>query len=176
MKLASLQAEGGETNRLLAGLARAAQARGLRVIGTVQVNTDNPGSGPGSGRCDMDVTVLPGGPVLRISQDLGTGSRGCRLDPAALEEAVARTEIALAAGADLMIVNKFGKHEAEGRGFRALIGAALAEGVPVVVGLNGLNAAAFAEFGAGLARRLEATPEALESWLEEGKDDGHAAL
>ncbi|TKD21399.1 DUF2478 domain-containing protein [Rhodobacter capsulatus] len=176
MRLAYLQAEGGATNRLLADFAETARARGLRVIGTVQVNTDRPGGGPGEGRCDMDVTVLPSGPVLRISQDLGPGSRGCRLDPAALEEAVARTEAALAAGADLMIVNKFGKHEAEGRGFRALIGAALAEGVPVVVGLNGLNAAAFAAFGAGLAQRLDASPEALLSWLEEGKDDGQAPL
>lgn len=172
MRLAYLQAEGGATNRLLAGFAETATARGLRVIGTVQVNTDN----PRTGRCDMDVTVLPGGPVLRISQDLGTGSHGCRLDPAALEEAVARTEAALAAGADLLIVNKFGKHEAEGRGFRALIGEALALGVPVVVGLNGLNAAAFAEFGAGFAQRLDASPEALLGWLEEGKDDGLAPL
>ena len=180
MRLAYLQAEGGATNRLLADFAETARARGLRVIGTVQVNTDRPGDGPekgpGEGRCDMDVTVLPLGPVLRISQDLGPGSRGCRLDPAALEEAVARTEAALAAGADLMIVNKFGKHEAEGRGFRALIGEALALGVPVVVGLNGLNAAAFAAFGAGLVQRLPPSPEALLSWLEEGKDDGQAPL
>ncbi|PYF09638.1 uncharacterized protein DUF2478 [Rhodobacter viridis] len=171
MRLAYLQAEGGETNRLLAEFVETATRRGLRVIGTVQVNTDN----PRTGRCDMDVTVLPGGPVLRISQDPGTGSRGCRLDPAALEEAVARTETALAAGADLMVVNKFGKHEAEGRGFRALIGEALAQGVPVLVGLNGLNAAAFADFGSGLAQRLDAAPEALLRWLAAGMEERQAA-
>ena len=170
MRLAYLQAEAA-TNRLLAELAEAAQARGLRVIGTVQVNTDN----PATGRCDMDVRVLPAGPVLRISQDLGPGSQGCRLDVAALEEAVARTEAALIAGADLLIVNKFGRHEAEGRGFRNLIGAALAQGVPVIVGLNGLNAQAFAAFGAGLATRLEARAEALCTWLE-GNDDADPAL
>lgn len=171
MRLAYLHAEGGETNRLLADFAQTARTHGLRVIGTVQVNTDN----PGTGRCDMDVTVLPAGPVLRISQDLGPGSQGCRLDAAALEEAVARTEAALAAGADLMIVNKFGRHEAEGRGFRGLIGAALAQGVPVIVGLNGLNAEAFATFGAGLATRLDTTPEALRNWLE-GKDNAAPAV
>lgn len=166
MKLAYVQTEDGRTNRLLAGLARSAMAQGVRVVGTVQVNTGN----RATGRCDMDVTVLPDGPILRISQNLGAGSRGCRLDPFALEEAVARSEVALAAGADLMIVNKFGKHESGGRGFRALIGAALLQGVPVVVGLNGLNAQAFANFGAGLATRLDATPEALDAWLDAVRD------
>ena len=170
MRLAYLQAEAA-TNRLLAELAEAAQARGLRVIGTVQVNTDN----PATGRCDMDVRVLPAGPVLRISQDLGSGARGCRLDPAALEEAVARTEAALAEGADLLIVNKFGKHEAEGRGFRDLIGTALAAGMPVIVGLNGLNARAFEKFGAGLATPLAPQAAALIDWLER-KDDAGAAF
>lgn len=162
MRLAYVQAAGrGETNILLAGLADLAMARGLRVIGTVQINTDS----PRTGLCDMDVRVLPKGPVLRISQDLGPGSQGCRLDPEALEQAVAATERALARGADLMIVNKFGKHEAEGRGFRSLIGAALVQDVPVLVGVNGLNALAFQAFGEGLAQRLEPVPEALERWL-----------
>lgn len=163
MRLASLHAPGrGETNRLLAELAQVAQTRGLTVIGTVQINTER----AGSEKCDMDVRVLPEGPLLRISQNLGEGSRGCRLDPASLEEAVERTAQALARGADLMIVNKFGKHEAEGRGFRALIGEALAQEVPVIVGLNGLNAEAFASFGEGLAEALAPEPEALLRWLD----------
>lgn len=163
MRLASLHAPGrGETNRLLAELARVAQERGLRVIGTVQINTER----AGSEKCDMDVRVLPEGPLLRISQDLGEGSRGCRLDPASLEVAVQLSAEALARGADLMIVNKFGKHEAEGRGFRGLIAEALACDVPVIVGLNGLNLEAFATFGEGLTEALAPEPGALLRWLE----------
>lgn len=162
MRLAAVQAPGlGETNRLLAELAQAAQTRGLTVVGTVQINTER----AGHARCDMDVQVLPAGPLLRISQNLGEGARGCRLDTGALEEAVARTAEALARGADLMIVNKFGKHEAEGRGFRALIAEALALDVPVIVGVNGLNADAFASFGEGLAEELPPDGAALERWL-----------
>jgi glycosyltransferase involved in cell wall biosynthesis len=112
----------------------------------------------------MDVQVLPDGPVLRISQDLGPSARGCRLDPTALETAVGLVAASLAGGADVLIINKFGKHEAEGRGFRAVIAEALALGIPVIVGVNGLNLASFEEFAGGLASRLPPDCETLAAW------------
>ncbi|MDE3120472.1 MAG: DUF2478 domain-containing protein [Paracoccaceae bacterium] len=151
----------GTTDLLLSHLADRLAARGLRLAGTVQTNTERKGGGP----CDMDVKVLPAGPIIRISQDLGPSSRGCRLDPEALETAVGLTETRLAEGVDVLIVNKFGKHEAEGRGFRHAIAKALALGVPVLVGLNGLNAAAFEDFTAGWARQLPPHIETIEAWL-----------
>lgn len=161
MELACLTApERGDTNRLLADLAERAAARGLRLCGTVQVNTPL----EGTHHCDMDVTVLPAGPVLRISQSLGPEARGCRLNPHVLETAVRHTQEQLARGVDMMIVNKFGKHEAEGRGFREVIAEALAQGIPVIVGLNGLNEVAFAEFAGDFATVLPADPAALDAW------------
>lgn len=151
----------GDTDLLLSRLAARLSDRGLRLAGTVQTNTDRPGGGP----CDMDVQVLPDGPVIRISQDLGTAARGCRLDPAALETAVGLTEARLAAGADVLIVNKFGKHEAEGRGVRDAIGTALEQGLPVLVGLNGLNAPAFHAFTEGYAQQLPPRIKEIEAWL-----------
>jgi hypothetical protein len=82
----------------------------------------------------MDVRVLPNGPILRISQNLGSVSKGCRLDPAALEAAVGLVEARLDPNVDLLIINKFGKHEADGRGFRTVIAAALDLEIPVLVG------------------------------------------
>jgi hypothetical protein len=116
----------------------------------------------------MDVLVLPDGPVIRISQSLGAGARGCRLDPEALEQAVAAAEARLAAGVDLVIVNKFGKHEAEGRGFRTLIAEAVALDVPVLVGVNRLNAARLEEFVGVAVPRIDPSPEALAAWLGQG--------
>jgi hypothetical protein len=112
----------------------------------------------------MDVRVLPDGPILRISQDLGRASRGCRLDPAALETAVGLVSASMGPGSDLLIVNKFGKHEAQGRGFRTVIAEALSKGIPVLVGINTLNLPAFEEFAEGLATRLPPEPTALEIW------------
>lgn len=163
MKLAYTIAPGrGDTDLLLAGLASDLSARGLRLSGTVQINTECPGAGP----CDMDVKLLPDGPVLRISQDLGPSARGCRLDPEALEIAVGLVSARLDSGADLLIINKFGKHEADGRGFRDVIAEAAALDIPVIVGLNGLNRAAFDEFAGGLATQLPPDRDALVRWAE----------
>lgn len=161
MNLAYTMTSGrGDTDLVLATLAEALAGRGLRCCGAVQINTERADSGP----CDMDVKTLPDGPVMRISQNLGAAARGCRLDAAALETCVALTLGRLKQGADLMIVNKFGKHESEGRGFRDAIAEALAAGVPVLVGLNALNRAAFDDFAGGLALALPPEREALLDW------------
>ncbi|MDP2120645.1 MAG: DUF2478 domain-containing protein [Hoeflea sp.] len=154
--------ERGLTDRLLWTFADSLQADGFRLAGVVQTNSDR----PGSRHCDMDVRVLPDGPVIRINQVLGEESRGCRLDPAALEEAVALVEAALDPAPDLLIINKFGKHEAEGRGFRPLIGEALARDIPVLLGVNALNQAGFEAFAGDYAEELAADSAGLAAWFD----------
>jgi len=163
MRLAYTMAPGrGDTDLILAGLAADLVTRGLPCCGTVQINTECADAGP----CDMDVRVLPDGPVLRISQTLGPSARGCRLDPEALETAVGLVAAGLSSDAGLLIINKFGRHEAEGRGFRDVIGQALAMGVPVLVGLNALNREAFEAFAGGMAIRLPPERAALRAWVD----------
>jgi len=162
MNLACTMASGrGDTDLLLCRLAADLVARGLRCCGSVQINTAR----ADARACDMDVRVLPDGPVLRISRDRGPQARGCRLDPDALETAVGLVSARLAEGADLLLVNKFGKHEAEGRGFRDVIAEALSRGVPVLVGLNELNRSAFEDFAAGHAVCLPPERAVLSDWL-----------
>ena len=164
MKIAYTMAPGrGDTDLLLRAVAETLVAEGYTPAGTAQVNTERPGCGP----CDMDVIVLPEGPVIRISQSLGAESRGCRLDPAALETAVGLVQARLPQS-DCLIVNKFGKHEAGGRGFRPLIADALALELPVLVGLNPLNAEAFQEFTGGCAEQLAPDRKVLAAWLRQG--------
>ena len=77
MKIAYTMAAGrGDTDLLLSSVARRLSDTGLRVCGTVQINSEREMDDP----CDMDVKVLPDGPVIRISQALGKHSRGWRLD------------------------------------------------------------------------------------------------
>lgn len=151
----------GDTDLLLHGLARDLIARGLRLCGTTQVNSETKEAHP----CDMDIQVLPDGPTLRISQNLGAGSKGCRLNPSVLEEAVGIVEADLRHGADLLIINKFGKHEAEGRGFRGVIAEAISKGIPVLVGTNSLNRDAFLEFVGSDVIELQPMNEALQGWV-----------
>ena len=83
-----------------------------------------------------------------------------------LTRAVGQTMARLAEGADVLIVNKFGKHEADGRGFRPAIAEAMALGIPVMVGLNALSAEAFQDFAGGLAEEIAPTHDALAAWAD----------
>ena len=162
MKIAyTLSPDRGATNLLLAELAEDLTGRGLRLCGTVQVDTER----DEENHCDMDVKVLPVGPTIRISQTLGKEARGCRLDPEALERAVSLTEQALENDADLLIVNKFGKHEADGRGFRDTIGLALAKDIPVIVGASRLNVEALNTYCEGMAVEIAPDIQALCDWV-----------
>ncbi len=172
MKLAYTMAPGrGDTDLILASLAATLAARGLICGGTVQINTERADSGP----CDMDVKVLPDGPVLRISQELGRAAAGCRLNPDALETSVALASARLDAGADIIMINKFGKHEAEGRGSREVIAKALAMDIPVLVGTNARNLPALELFTGGDATMLRPEPAALLAWVD-GVMGGPAAV
>lgn len=163
MKIAYTMAPGrGDTDLLLLRLSDELIARGVRCSGTVQINTNH-----GAGPCDMDVRVLPVGPKLRISQSLGRASRGCRLDPAVLEQAVGLVEADLSRSPDILIINKFGKHEADGRGFRHAIGQAVAQDIPVLVGVNALNLKAFAEFTGGNGFKVDAAMPKLLNWCQD---------
>ena len=114
----------------------------------------------------MVVRTLPVGEDILISQHLGTGSRGCRLDQDALERAVASVDRAYSSDCDVLLINKFGKHEAQGRGFRNLIARALSDGVPILVGLNALNRDAFSDFAQGLEAPVDPNLASLIVWLD----------
>lgn len=130
------------------------------LAGTVQRDV------PRAGRslCDMELAVLPNGPVFRINQDRGEAARGCRLDGGALEEAVVAVEARMA-GANALIVNKFGKLEAQGRGYVSLIAQAAALELPVLIGVNGQNLPDLLAFCGDLATRLEPEAEQIAAWL-----------
>lgn len=149
----------GATDACLSAAVALLEARGLSLAGTVQTNPERPGQHV----CDMDVRVLPDGPVLRISQNLGAGARGCRLDGDALETAVAEVAQRLD-GAAILVVNKFGKLETAGRGLVPVIAEAVGRGMPVLCGVNRLNMCAFLEFSDGAAIALPPDPEAIAQW------------
>jgi hypothetical protein len=127
----------GATDRLLSAVAERLLAKGARLAGVVQTNTEC----ADSSKCDMDLRVLPDGETIRISQSLGSQSRGCRLDPAALEQAVGYVTASLA-------------------------DEALAVDVPVLVGVNGLNRDKFVDFTDGAAQSLEPRLDAIEAWFD----------
>lgn len=154
-------AERGDGDRLLAKVALRLLSEGAAVAGVVQVNTKVDPNHP----CQMHLQVLPGGTMIRISQNLGPEARGCRLDPSALEMAVAQVEATLDASVPrLLIVNKFGKHEGDGRGFRPLIGKALELGVPVLTSVSARNRDGFEDFAETMAQPILPDEAAVMRW------------
>ncbi len=159
MKLAYVCLEGRGANDLFLAEVVQALAGRLRMCGTVQTNTAR----SDRRRCDMDLRLLATGEEVRISEDRGALARGCTLDAGILMQAVAATEGTLS-GAELLIVNKFGKTEAEGHGFAPVIGAALCQGLPVLVGVNAMNLPAFDVFVDGLAEALPGDVKRVTEW------------
>ncbi|SDD86614.1 DUF2478 domain-containing protein [Ruegeria marina] len=162
MAIASVMAHGrGATDRLLSGVVARLTEDGVRVLGALRLS--EPGNA--GGHCDSDLWLLPDGPVMRITQDLGPGSVACRMDAGALEDAVGlATARLIEQGADLVVLNKFGLSEAEGRGFRAMIAEALARGIPVLIGVSETHRPAFWRFADGLATDLPPEVDAVLGW------------
>lgn len=151
----------GEGDGFLAGIAEALAARGLALGGVIQTNRDF----DSERRCHMDLRVLGTDRVVRISQDRGRHARGCRLDPQGLALAAGQVEAMLDRGrVALLIVNKFGKSELEGEGFRGAIAKALLAGVPVLTMVSPGARAGFLDFAGDLAVELPADAAAVLHW------------
>jgi hypothetical protein len=114
----------------------------------------------------MVLEDLASGRRIEASEQRGPLARGCRLDTSALEEAVGLALASLNPRTEVVLVNRFGKREAEGRGFRPLIAEAVALQIPVIVGLNQAHAEAWQVFCGGDGVRLEASLDAILAWIE----------
>ncbi len=159
------------TNVVLCMAAERAGREGIVLAGTIQpVDT-----GGAREKCDIVLGLLPDGERRNVSVDLGPGASGCRLDTAALEEAVMIVHDKLAGAAGL-IVNKFGKQEAIGRGLVAAIIEACDCGLPVLVGVSPQWREAFLAFAAGRATELPAEEEHLLDWLRTACRPDQAAI
>lgn len=154
MLVALLSTKRGEADGVVSALALRLEHGGYHLAGLVQTNVAR----PGRCRCDMVLRDLASGRQLGISQDLGDGARGCRLDHGALETAAGWVEDSIASGIEVLLVNKFGRREAEGAGLRQAIATAVELGIPVIVGLAPENREAWDVFcgGAGEVLPVEA--------------------
>lgn len=163
VQLAAIQHSGEQgIDDLIAATAHRLKSEGYRIGGIVQSNPPK----PGDCRCDMLLEELTSGEVVAITQQLGPQATGCRLDGAALDQVAGLVDASLREGLDLLVLNKFGKQEADGRGVRDTIAAAVEAGIPVLVGLNRTHAEAWRQFSEGEGLLLEANQAAVDRWLE----------
>jgi nucleoside-triphosphatase THEP1 len=152
--------DGPFADALIARCAAALATSGYRLGGVVQSNPHR----EGRRRCDMYVRDLLDGDEIKISLDRGNEARGCRLDPDAFARIDAWVERAMLERVDLLIINKFGKEEARGRGLRPVIADALIAEIPLVIGVSTLNLCNFLSFVGDSAKRLRPDVEAITAW------------
>jgi hypothetical protein len=156
----------GFTGAVLTAVAQNLQDEGYRLAGVVQTDLERIAEGP----CDTVLAVLPAGTRIDISQNLGPLASGCRLDQQALEDAVGLVDPSLDERTQLLVINKFGKREAEGAGFRQTIARAVERGIPVVLGIGPKEREALeAYIGEGLAI-LPDDEAAILSWCRAHMD------
>lgn len=153
-------AEERKTDAVLGAVAESATREGIVLAGTTQP-VDH--AGPQE-KCNIVLALLPDGARHNISLDLGPGVTGCRLDAGALEEAVMVVHDRLP-GSQGLVVNKFGKQEAAGRGLVSAIIEACDRGIPVLVGVSPQWREAFLAFADGRAKELPASSADVLSWL-----------
>jgi nucleoside-triphosphatase THEP1 len=155
-----------EADEAIAAFAHEARAAGLVVTGVIN-------AAPPTGcrhRCDTDLIDLATGQRHVIAQAGAKSLSGCRLDPGAIEHLAGRLmrhvqDEDAHPVPDVLVINRFGRMEAGGRGFRPVIAQAIQRGIPVVTGVNAINQAAFNAFADGLDARLEPNSECILSWL-----------
>lgn len=149
-----------DVDDLLAGFAGDLVRRGRRLGGIVQRNT----KGDRGQRARMEVVDLMTGRTVRICQDLGKEAAACKLNPAGLAEAATAVTRAVTAGVELVVVNKFSKQEAAGRGLRAEIADAVAAGLPLLTAVPDNCYNAWMGFTGGFGTTLLCERRIVEDW------------
>jgi hypothetical protein len=155
---AIVYARGDDPDALLRSFAADVASSGCRVVGFHQ-----------SGHCHatngMRLTLLPSGRALPITQELGPGSSSCSLDPAQLDGACSELRGYLtSSGAELVVLNRFGKLEEAGRGLRAEIIAAVLAEIPLIIAVSEHRFDAWNRFVGGMSVKLACRRDHVDRW------------
>ncbi len=154
------EGQGPKIDDMLVELVGKLRDQRLRLAGAIQHNTD----GGDRCRCDMTLEDLATGKRIDISEKRGPESQGCRLDSFALEASVGVVAQSLSQDRDLVIINRFGKREAEGHGFRQIVEQAIGVGLPVLVAVASGQQAAWDNFTGSYAEQLPAETDVILAW------------
>jgi nucleoside-triphosphatase THEP1 len=153
---------GTEIDDILRKVAENLRAKGLSVAGLLQLRGD------GSSDCDcrmMCLEDLSTGIKHPISESRGPEAQGCHLDRQALVVLAQQVEQNLSGDTDILIINRFGQAESEGRGFRGAIEKALTLGVQVIIAYRAEYLREWQEFEGGLATQAVAEVDTILSLM-----------
>ena len=146
-----------DPDQILREFAFDLNAAGHRAVGIVQL-------GHHCADASLTAMLVHTGEQLQLFQDLGTCSAGCRLDVGQLLDAGQQIAQAIEEGADVLIVNRFGRQEREGKGLAYLVERALSADIPVVIAVPSHRFSDWIKFADGMSVKLRCDREALDAW------------
>ncbi len=156
-----------DPDHVLLAFASDLKARGYRVAGLVQTS-HRCIDAPSLDAPRLSAMLVHTGEELQLFQDLGACAAGCRLDVGQLLDAGAQVASAIDQGADLVIINRFGRQEREGKGLSFLVEHALSAEIPVVIAVPSHRFADWIRFAGGMSVKLRCDREHIGRVVELG--------
>jgi hypothetical protein len=153
---------GIDINRLLRDVVIRLQASGTRVGGLFQEKVDD------SVECceQLNLVDIRSGEWARITQQRGKEARGCKLDPRGLADIAHCIRDAIDAGVELIVINKFGRAEAERGGLLSCFSDAVMAGIPLLTTVREPYLVEWRAFHGGLGVELPCEIDAVCAWYE----------
>jgi hypothetical protein len=111
--------------------------------------------------------TLTTGARFSIFHDLGPDAAMCHLDGTGAVAAAARVRSDIAAGCDLVLLNKFGKLEVAGGGLASAFRAVITAGLPLLTSVSPAHDEAWRQFVDQEFAVLPADPAAIDLWRQE---------
>lgn len=149
---AIVYADGQPVDQVIRRIADHLIAGGRSVAGFVEIKRPR----VDRARCDMILEEIASGESLNISEDRGPSARGCMLNVRELARAETLATEVLENRPDLLIINKFGKTEAEGGGFRRLMVRAIDRAIPILIAVPARNLDPWQQFSATFSNDIPA--------------------
>ncbi|NLA88754.1 MAG: DUF2478 domain-containing protein [Alcaligenaceae bacterium] len=151
--------DGDEVMQILWDAVEELQKQGLNVGGLLNKKNQD-GTFIGEVICSIgderEFTILV---------DRGQGASGCRLDSVALAESSIVPREALDKGIDVLVINKYGIAESEGRGLVDEMTRAASEGVPVLAAVHNKYVDAWRNYSGDLGIELFPMLDEVIAWV-----------
>jgi nucleoside-triphosphatase THEP1 len=160
---------GEDPDGLLRGFAESLSRSGYRAVGLIQASRRS-AVAPEA----LSAVMLPTGAAVSLRHDRRPSAIGCHLDADELAEARMRLAQAIAEGADLVIINRFGKLELAGGGFLAEIRQAVEAEIPVLIAVPRPLFMAWTRFCRGMSVKLACARAPLDAWWRSVSRPAHA--
>ena len=150
-------------DRLLLDFTEDLRRSGVRTAGLVQLDSwtdqsDDPVVRTSCSR--LSIEVIP------VAHERDLAATGCGLDCRKLASIAKMIEAAIQQGADLVVINRFGKLEATGKGLVELIQHAADADIPVLIAVPKHRFAGWIKYSAGMSVRLPCRRAALYRWWQ----------